>query len=163
MGHSSACCSFPCCCWPLMKRRGLPRCAPRQTETFTGSSELLSISVLAPGCRSWKSLAIMGCRGGRIQSRFARRRQKTTYLHYKSSSNNAPDHRTNRMQCSERDRVTGGEGHIPFQWTAVYRGFVLCQNYMVRWLAVLFVQMIDLLDTSFAETAWPHPCPIPMR
>lgn len=108
MGHSSARCSFPCCCWPLMKRCRLLRCAPRQTETFTGSSELLSISVLAPGCRSWKSLAIMGCRGGRIQSRFARRRQKTTYLHYKSSSNNAPDHRTNRMQCSERDRVTGG-------------------------------------------------------
>ncbi len=32
----------------LMKRCRLLRCAPRQTETFTGSSELLSISVLAP-------------------------------------------------------------------------------------------------------------------
>lgn len=56
----------------------------------------------------------------------------------------------------ERDRVAGGEGHIPFQWTEVFRGFVLYQNDMVRslrWLAVLFVQMIDLLDTSFTETA----------
>lgn len=60
------------------------------------------------------------------------------------------------MQRSERDGVTGGEGHIQFQWTAVHRGCVLCENYMVGRLAVLFVHMIDLLDTSFVEPVWPH-------
>ncbi len=121
----------------------------RHTETFTGGSDLLSISVLPPGCRSWKSLPIMGCRGRRIQRWLAR---KTTYLHYKSSSNNVPDHRTNRMQwteCLEGGGVTSRLNALQsigalFYTKMIWYGGLLC--YLSKWSICLIPPSLRPLD-----------------
>ncbi len=135
--HSSARCSFPCCCWPLMKR------CVRQRRSLAARTCSLLASCLRDAARGshwqlWDAGAGESSAGSLGKPHI-----------YITDHHQTMCLTTGQIGCSGWSAWRGGGGHFPVQCTAVYRGFVLYQNDMVRWL----VQMIDLLDPSFTETA----------